>query len=127
MRFNTVKDLSNSFNPCPKCGQKVDRKVDRKKEKDFCIMLQSNLYKTKRENGLDRHEVYFGTANRKLSIEDGLVVFLPKKLHNMSNKGVHFNKKFDNKLKKIAKKAWMDYYKKTEEEFIKRYGKATRD
>jgi len=69
-----------------------------------------------------RHEIFFG-KNRKKSIQDGLVVFLTPELHNMSDKGVHFNKKFDQELKEAGQKTWMKYYNKTAEEFIKRYGK----
>ena len=76
-----------------------------------------------RREGLARHEVMFG-RNRQKSIEDGLVVFLTPENHNMSNKGVHFNKSFDMELKKLAQKTWQEYYKKTEEDFRKRYGKS---
>lgn len=124
MSFNIATSLNNSFNPVPKSGQVKKQKSEQKKEKDFCIMPKNKSYSTERMQGLARHEVYFGTANRKLSIEDGLVVFLTPAMHNASKEGVHFNKKFDTKLKKIAQKAWMEYYKKTKEEFIQRYGKS---
>lgn len=55
-----------------------------------------------REPGLCRHEIFFGTGNRRLSIEDGLVVFLAPEMHNVTNYGVHFNRDFDLKLKKQA-------------------------
>ena len=32
--------------------------------------------------------------------------------------------KLNKYLKKVAQKAWMSYYSKTKEEFIKRYGKS---
>ena len=70
-----------------------------------------------------RHEVFFGTANRQKSIKEGLVVFLTPEMHNMSNKGVHFNHEFDVYLKKIGEQAWCDYYEKTIEDFIKEYGR----
>ena len=72
--------------------------------------------------GSHRHEIFFG-KNRKKSIEDGLVVFLKPELHNMSKKGVHFNKDFDLKLKETGQYIWQKYYNKTTEDFIKRYGK----
>ena len=78
----------------------------------------------KRKTGLVRHEVFFGTKNRQKSIEDGLVVFLTPELHNMSNYGVHFNPSFDKELKKIGQKTWMEYYNKTEIDFISRYGRS---
>ena len=89
-----------------------------------CIMPQNPLYATERLSGYHRHEVFFGTANRQLSIDDGLVVFLPPHLHNMSSKGVHQNRELDLHFKRIGQKAWMDYYGKSEEEFRQRYGKS---
>ena len=80
-------------------------------------------WRNKRYNGLVRHEVFFGVRNRKKSIEDGLVVFLTPELHNMSDLGVHFNIDFDLELKQEAEKRWINYYKKSIEDFIKRYGK----
>ena len=82
------------------------------------------LWYNKRINGnVVRHEVFFGIRNRQKSIDDGLVVFLTPKMHNMSNQGVHFNKEFNNELKKVGEQVWLNYYGKTIEDFIKRYGK----
>ena len=93
-------------------------------KQEFCIMNDNPpLWRNERFNGSHRHEVFFGTSNRKISIEDGLVVFLKPELHNMSNKGVHFNREFDLMLKRQAVKIWCEYYNKTEEDFRKRYGK----
>ena len=76
------------------------------------------------------HEVMFGSANRKKSIEDGLCVNLCWNHHNGSNYGVHFNKDLDLKLKKQAEKIWIaeytdkdDSYQNRINSFIKRYGK----
>lgn len=71
----------------------------------------------------NRHEVFFGIRNRQKSIDDGLVVFLEPRLHNKSNKGVHYNKQFRDMMQKEAQKRWMEYYNKTIEDFIKRYGR----
>ena len=46
-------------------------------------------------SNLVRHEVFYGTANRKLSKEWGCWVYLTPQMHNMSNQGVHFNKEND--------------------------------
>ena len=90
---------------------------------EYCIMADNPpRWRNHREDGLVRHEVFFG-KNRQKSIEDGLVVFLTPQLHNMSNYGVHFNNTFDKELKKIGQKTWMEKNNKTEEEFIERYGK----
>ena len=69
-------------------------------KEEFCIMKDNPPYwRNKRERGLHRHEVFFGTANRKKSIQDGLVVFLTPERHNLSSNGVHFNRAFDLELK----------------------------
>ena len=93
-------------------------------KEEFCIMTSNPPYwYNKRFNGSHRHECFFGTANRKISIEDGLVVFLEPRLHNMSNEGVHFNKEFDLMIKREAEKRWLEYYHKDIEDFIKKYGR----
>ena len=91
---------------------------------EFCIMPQNPKYSTVRtDTHCHRHEVFFGTANRQKSIRDGLVVFLTPEMHNMSNQGVHFNREFDLFLKRIGQQAWMNYYGKTIEDFIREYGR----
>ena len=69
------------------------------------------------------HEVFFGTANRKKSIEHGLVIPLCNMHHNMSDAGIHYNKEFDNQVKIIGQKAFMKYYHKSVEEFRQIFGK----
>lgn len=86
-------------------------------------MPKSELYSTERFEGSHRHEVFFGTSNRQKSIKYGLVVFLTPEMHNMSNEGVHFNKAFDNELKKIGQKVAMETYDWTIEDFIRKFGK----
>ena len=73
-------------------------------------------------SGLHKHHI-FGGANRKLSEQDGLFVFLPPELHNMSDIGIHFDKEFMEYAHKEGQKAYMQFYKKTKEDFIKRYRK----
>ena len=92
-------------------------------KKEYCIMPHSNLYSTERSGNLHRHEVFYGSGNRQNSIKYGLVVFLPPELHNMSNKGVHFNRDFDLCLKKIGQIAAMRRYGWDENQFIKVFGK----
>lgn len=127
-----AKDLSKSFYPCPKDKKIVNIKED-KKEKcelktDFCIMPKSSKYSTKRTKKYnERHEVFFSRTYRNKSIKDGLIVFLTEEDHR-GTKGVHGKNgdKLNRMLKKVAQKAWMNYYKKSKEEFIKRYGKASK-
>lgn len=76
-------------------------------------------------NNIELHEVFFGTSNRKISIEDGLVIPLCKEFHHAGNlKGIHKNIDLNLKWKKIAQEKWQEYYKRTTKDFIKRYGKS---
>lgn len=59
---------------------------------------------------LHTHEVFFGTANRKKSIEYGLYVKLCPEHHNMGNKCVHNNKLMDLELKKAGQKVFEEMY-----------------
>lgn len=86
-------------------------------------MPKSRLYETERKEGLHRHEVFFGSANRKKSIKYGLVVFLKPEMHNMSSNGVHFNRQFDLQLKQIGQKTAMKYYGWTIDDFIREFGR----
>lgn len=75
-------------------------------------------------SGLERHEVFEGrTSNREKSIEDGLVIFITPDIHRTSNYSIHLNPKKWEWLKVVAQKAWQEYYNKSKEDFIKRYGK----
>ena len=67
------------------------------------------------------HEVYFGTANRKISIQNGFCVGLCNSHHNMSNDSVHFNKSKDLELKQLYQKEYEKTH--TREDFIKLIGK----
>ena len=135
-----VKDLSNSFHPYPKSmipsknkktkTRKTNSEIIIKKGTDeivtdFCIMPKSTKYSTKRtKKYCERHEVYYGKAYRNKSIKDGLIVFVEEKTHTGTD-GVHGKNgdKLNRYLKKVAQRAWMNYYNKTKEDFIARYGK----
>lgn len=82
---------------------------------DKCIMCGS-------ESWIELHEVFFG-KNRKLSIQHGLVAPLCHYCHNEPPNGVHHNKYNDMRLKRLAQEVFMARYEKTEEEFIKIFGK----
>lgn len=130
-----VKDLSKSFKPCPKneivvknTKKEVVKEIKKQKEElesDFCIMPKSTKYSTVRTKKYsERHEVFFSKAYRMKSIKDGLIIFLTEEDHRGTN-GVHGKNgdKLNRYLKKVAEKAWINHYKKTKEEFQKRYGK----
>lgn len=73
--------------------------------------------------GLHSHEVFYGTANRKKSIQDKMVVYLCGKHHNLSSEGVHENISLDTAIKQIAQEKWEETYG-NREDFIKRYGRS---
>ena len=92
------------------------------RKEEFCIMKPDVRWSTTRFAGSHRHEI-FGASNRHKSIEDGLVIFLRPEDHNMSERGIHANREFDLYAKRKAQARWMEFYGKTVEQFIKRYGK----
>ena len=84
--------------------------------KDFERCLICGTYQN-----IHKHEIFYGTANRKLSIKYGLVVPLCARHHNMSNQGVHFNKNLDIKLRIQGQKAFEFHY--PDLDFIKIFGR----
>jgi NADH:ubiquinone oxidoreductase subunit E len=68
------------------------------------------------------HEVFYGTANRKISIKNGFCVGLCNNHHNMTNNSVHYNRGKDLKLKKLYQKEYEKTH--TRQEFITLIGKS---
>lgn len=98
------------------------------KNKEFSIMPPSEYYETERFYGSERHEVFEGyiSKNRQYSIEDGLVIFITPEQHRTGKYSVHKNPKHWKdviKIQEIAERAWIEYYGKTKEDFILRYGR----
>ena len=71
---------------------------------------------------LHLHHVFYGTANRRLSDEDGCVVYLCQR-HHTGAAGVHNNRKIDLTLKARCQIEWQKQNDKTIEDFIERYGR----
>lgn len=72
-------------------------------------ILQANMnecYVCKATHDLHTHEVFYGEADRRKSIEYDCYVRLCARHHNMSNEGVHFNKRLDLDLKAEMQKAF---------------------
>lgn len=72
---------------------------------------------------LHKHHI-FGGANRKKSEKDGCWCYLCASDHNMSDRGVHFNRQADLNLKRVCQTAWMMTYNKTIDDFIREYGRS---
>ena len=75
------------------------------------------------ENNLHLHHILFG-KNRKKADEDGLTVYLCYE-HHEGTDGVHGKNghNLDMSLKMIAERKWCDFYNKTSEQFLQRYGR----
>lgn len=75
-------------------------------------------------NNLHCHHIFFGGRNRNKSEKDGLKVYLCWE-HHEGTYGVHgrMGHNLDIYLKQIAEKKWLEYYNKTIDDFIKRYGR----
>ena len=78
-------------------------------------------YLTGTTQNIHIHEIYFGSANRKKSIEHGFCVPLKAELHNMSSNGVHFNHELDLRLKRECQAKFEETH--TREEFIRIIGR----
>lgn len=71
---------------------------------------------------IEKHEIFFGTANRDKSIEDKMIAYLCPECHRGTN-GVHNCKETDLKLKRIGQEVWESNYG-TRDDFIKRFGQS---
>lgn len=86
------------------------------------IMQDSKeCYITHRTEGLHKHHIFYGTADRKKSEKYGCWVWLVPELHNASNSGVHFNKALDNELKQDCQKRFEEIY--GHEKFMEIFGR----
>lgn len=126
-----VKDLRNSFNPCPKSPNKNVIKESKSRKENVIKKKSSKQAKLERDRDkglikkgkceychkysdrLDPHEVY-GGSNRKRSIKNKFVALLCRNCHD--------NEKVIEELKKKYQKEYEKTH--TREEFIKLIGKS---
>lgn len=80
--------------------------------------------------GMTETHHIFGAANRRLSDEDGLVVYLCPYCHNIPPNGVHFDAQAMKRLRQVGQKAYEDKMAQNglnkaeaREAFMQRYGK----
>ena len=76
-----------------------------------------------RTTNLHRHHIFFGTANRAISEQEGCWCYLCPRHHNTSSYGVHYNRHLDLMLRQRAEKAWLEKTGKTVEDFIDKFGR----
>ncbi|MBP3920799.1 MAG: hypothetical protein J6D28_04465 [Bacilli bacterium] len=75
--------------------------------------------------GINKHEIFYGTGNRQLSIKYGLVIPLCQAEHHnqYQSKGIHFDTELCDKWHKIGQEAAMKHYNWTKDDFIKIFGR----
>lgn len=85
------------------------------------LQTQKQCYFTGRTDKLHCHHIY-GAGNRRISDREGFTVYLIPELHNMSSKGVHFNRELDLQLKRDCQRKYEETHSR--EDFIKLIGKS---
>lgn len=88
---------------------------------DSILQDGKECYVTKSTNSLHKHHIYAGNGYRKISDQNGFWVWLRADWHNMSDYGVHFNKQFDLKLKRICQSKYEETH--TRDEFMRLIGR----
>ena len=73
----------------------------------------------RRVEATDRHHMLYGSSKRALSEADGLYVNLCHPCHMR----LHQDGEYKEELQKLAELTWCEHYKKSVDDFIKRYGK----
>ena len=71
-------------------------------------------------NDVHTHEIFYGTGYRQLSKQYGMMLELCEKHHNLSDYGVHFDRKMDFELKQMAQREFEKEYLRND--FIKIFG-----
>lgn len=85
------------------------------------LQTERECYICKRTTGLHLHHIYFGTANRRVSDQNGFTCYLCGWHHNFSDKGVHFNPEADLFLKQECQKKYEETHSR--EEFMALVGR----
>jgi len=91
-------------------------------------ILQTNkliCFRCNRICRCEEHHIFDGNPNRKLSEKYGLKVYLCHDCHNRDakHKSIHFDADEMLKLQRLGQKAFMNYYKKSADEFREIFGK----
>lgn len=87
------------------------------------IQDTKECYLTGRMDNLHEHHIFYGSGNRRLSEKYGLKIWLTAELHT-GDRGVHFNKALDLKLKEMSQRKAMEYYGWSVQDFIRLFGKS---
>lgn len=85
------------------------------------LQTQKECFVTHATQGLHKHHIYPGYGTRQICEREGFYIWLKPELHNMSNNGIHFNKVFDLRVKKLCQ---IEYEKThTRQEFMALIGR----
>ena len=101
--------------PVPKPNYKKQGRAKRNP-----LPVEKKCYITGATEGLHKHHI-FGGANRKLSEQYGLYVYLIPEYHT-GDKGVHFNREFDLQLKREGQRKFEETHSR--EDFRRIFGKS---
>lgn len=87
---------------------------------DSILQAEKECFVTHKKYGLHKHHIY-GGPNRRISEANGFYIYLIPFYHNMSDQGIHFNKAFDLRIKRLCQ---LEYEKThTREEFMALIGR----
>lgn len=78
------------------------------------LQSERECFVTGRTGPLHKHHIYFGDPCRRISEENGFWVWLVPELHNLSNRGVHFDHEFDLYLKKTCQAKYEETHSRQE-------------
>ena len=70
------------------------------------------------------HHIFNGTANRTKSEEDGMKIYIHQ---YPCHEQIHAMQGLDLDMKMKGQKIWCEYYSKSENQFVERYGKNYRE
>ena len=84
------------------------------------LQTEKICYLTGSTVNLHRHHI-FGGPNRRNSEKYGCWVYLTAEMHNMSDRGVHFNRELDLRLKRECQKRFEEIH--NHDLFMKVFGK----
>lgn len=89
---------------------------------DSILQNEKKCYVTEQTGRLHKHHIFFGTANRQISEDNGFWVWLIPEYHNASDRGVHFNKEFDTLLKQECQTKFEETHSR--EDFMRLIGRS---
>ena len=84
------------------------------------LQTEKECFVCRTTQDLQLHHVLYGTSNRKQADKYGLTVWLCLR-HHTGDRGVHFDKGLDLKLKEMAQAKFEETH--TREEFIRIFGR----